>query len=606
MELTKTTEQKDELQLQVTQQEERQEEQREFGPLRKLDAYRQQSKQMVDDGLVTVGEMHLRSMQKADELPTVRYQLGAEAQKAAKDKRYRDKVLKGLKKQDKESFQRVKSQVDDMQKVVASNNPNSPRSILNRAKDAYQSWRKSLKRMNIILFRKKMDEEYEAELRRPEDFKMMDVPTMEKIGGFDAQIAERSRQEEEEKKTLSSMEQQKEETETRQNMEMLLSEDPLLEIKREILERDEESDLLDTGSLDTASGYTRVDPFGIERREHMKQYAKSGRITKEDIRNVTELYHLQEQPIPESKKKLVTTLNEDIQNLLNNIRVDQIGTGEDYELPESLMTGLKGYTLFKGICENVGADKKLREAETKEKIKILEEQIKKFEEKQEELESREADIRTLIQKIRDNPMKTGKEKALKEKEDKLKKIEAQKEKVREEILQYEADKQELTEKYTQQKKEREEWMQFILDMQGCVNRQVNAYNRIMRQLKAIRIAKQIVADSPAGDYRDSMLQILTDMSIETEDQIDSAVRSIFQKKVDSTQTTKELTDQQLDIMMGLANLYDEIRAKREELPKKPADHEETPEEKSTREEAEARIKQEVQQMMDEARRVAES
>ena len=102
MELTKTTELKDELQLQVTQQEERQEEKREFGPLREMDAYKQQSKQMVDDGLVMVNEMHLRSMKKADELPTVRYQRGAEAQKAAKDKRFRDKILRGLKKKDKE------------------------------------------------------------------------------------------------------------------------------------------------------------------------------------------------------------------------------------------------------------------------------------------------------------------------------------------------------------------------------------------------------------------------------------------------------------------------------------------------------------------------
>ena len=471
----------------------------------------------------------------------------------------------------------------------------SPRAILFQAKTAYTHWKGAYKRLNLLLFQKQKDEEFQAELRKTERIGM-DVSTMEQIGGMDAELLEAAKKEEEEREKLFALEKKKDETRRKQNLEILLSEDPMVEIKYEILQYERKSD-------DT---YKRADAFGIDRREHMKKYAKCEKIVRSDILISDDERELKGMPkLPREKRKLADTLEADITNLLENIKVDQIVAGEVYDFPESLNVGLKGYILFKGMCEDVVADQQVREAELKEKTTILEAQVKRYKEKLAELERREADIRTLIKKLQDNPMKTGKAEALKEKEEKLQEIEALKTSVLEGIEKNETEKQELAQQLKVLGTERKRWDQFSLDTQVSLNRQANSYNEMMRQLKAIRIAKQIAEDSTPGDYRDNMLDILADMEKETLEFIDTNVRSVFQKKIESTQTIKDLSDDYLVIFMRLSNLYDEIRAKREELPKKPTDHAETPEEQKIREQEEERIKQEVDKMMNDARKMIE-
>ncbi len=572
-------------------------------PEERIAAYRESSGRLVQDGLDMVNGLKMKSLGEAEET-TVRYQHDAQEQKAAKSKRQRNQRLKDQDKRDLEAYDELQKKRGKLPDTTGATANESTRAIRQKAKNSFSAWRAATKKLAGLVFKKELNEEYQKNFTANEftvNEKKQQEPyitaQLEKTKtaqeAIDEEIAGQ-------KKEIELLKKERDKSLKEENLRLFKDEDPMEDIKQEIISS--EMDRLDAMREAQKDGF-RTDPFGTKRKENAKKYAKAGVITAQDITTLEQENlpgHAQDEMLSSKQKKLIALLQEDINNLLNNIEVDQILSGETYELPESLMTGIKSYIVYRGMGENLVAEMTMRSEEISEKIKTVEEQIKACKAQIEELEAVNWDHIAIAGRSKERQTHYKSTEEAMEVLDKRNTLTTDLEvKLTDDVKNYEKQLTELKAELQTSRKAKDDVSAFTLKM-TFLDRQGNSYVREMRKFKAIGLAIQLVRDDAEGDYRESMLNLLQSKQEETKRMLDGIVRSVFQIRNEKTGEYEEKTDQQLDIIMAMAHTYDKVRALKKSLPEEPA-KEAGEEEKRAWEKEMTKAKAETDQLMNEAR-----
>ncbi len=560
-----------------------------YQPFLDEDKMRTRSRELVHDGIMTIADVKIKSLETARET-TIQYQHGPEMQKLSKSKRKRDSKLKDQKTIDMARYKPIVDKSSIMAKKIGSDNVDSPVYKRQKSKDEYYKWRDASKKYTLTVYHKEQDSEYQKDLQKIENLGS-DFSPKEELEKIDKKLKDSGENELKDKKELDDAKKSKDSAFRDENLFYLTSEDPLVEIDAQVAIGDE----LAIKDLVGKKEGLRVDAFGVKRRQNMHKFKESGRLSWKEISldESSKMAALEQNPqanvgrlLNPKEREMADQINEDLTNLLKNIQVDQILSGEKYELPESLMVGIKAGMLYRGISESVVFNERRQLEETREKIDAINEQLKRYKQMIEELDRKAESIPE-------------------DQEEKIKDIENLKNEFAAKISGYEEKLNKLEEKrqfHISQMKKRET---LTLRMKA-IEPQANSYIREMRRRSALALAIQIVMDSERGDYRDSCLDVLLEWQRDNIKQLEQIAGSGFQTYRQSTQSTVEESKEYQELIYHLAATYDEIRAMGAEIPQKPLDREETNAEKNEREAKTSKALDKADLMMEQAREMAEN
>ncbi len=581
----------------------------------------QETEQKIQSSIQMVSAMKMKSLEEAS-LTTIKYQHGAKAQKLAKSKRLRDKAQKEQKSRDKKIFEEMLQESKNMQAKVESPLPpllkvenmqakaesplpplleetkkdESPFTIRKDAKDAYISWRAAMSRLNLSKIYRKKSMDQKAFLRKLEAAEEV-LSVKEELENVDKKIRERADQEPIQEKELEKLEKAKIDNARKDDLQLLLSEDPFLEIKNEMLSL---GDLNRIAPKEGEEGL-RKDPFGIKRRENMHKYRKGGKLYPEDLQDedIKVQNHGKGRLLSENQRKMADAITADINNLLNNIEVDLILSRKSYELPQSLMDGLKSYIVCKSMNENLMCDMTFREEEAKKRTAFVQDQINNYREKRSKLQQKIDIYSDEVKKLENGHFRMSKE-AVQELERKIDNLTGLTAELDQELANCEQELKTLT-VTAAELKEAMASKKMLSDKIKFMNPQGNSYIREMRRRQALKLAIELVEGSEAGDYRDSMLEALDVMKKDNEEALSGITSSIYRTLNVEKGSMDMVSDDQLNVLTTLAETYDRIRELRETIPKLPTDRAETDDEKATRERALHDAEDETVRLMNVAR-----
>ncbi len=560
-----------------------------YQPFLDEDKMRTRSRELVNDGIKTISDVKIKALETAKET-TIQYQHGPEAQKLSNSKRKRKSKLKDQKSIDMKRYKPIVDKSSIMAKKIGSDNVDSPVYKRQKSKDEYYKWRDASQKYTLTVFHKEQDSEYKKDLEKIENLGS-EFSTKEESEKIDTKLKETEKNELDEKKELEKAKESKDSAFRDENLFYLTSENPLIEIDAQVAIGDE----LAIKELVGKKEGLRVDAFGVKRRQNMHKFKEGGRLTWKEISldEGSKMAALEQDPhanvgrlLSPKEREMADQINDDLTNLLKNIQVDQILSGEKYELPESLMVGIKAGMLYRGISESVVFNEKRQLEETRKKIDAINEQIKRYKQMIEELDKKAKSIPE-------------------DQQEKIKSIENLKNEFAAKISGYEENLGKLEEKrqfHISQMKKRET---LTLRMKA-IEPQANSYIREMRRRSALALAIQIIMDSERGDYRDSCLDVLLEWQRDNIRQLEQIAGSGFQTYRQSTHSTVEESKEYQEILYHLSATYDEIRALGADLPQKPLDREETNTERTEREAKTEKALDKVDLMMSQAREMAEN
>ncbi len=267
------------------------------------------------------------------------------------------------------------------------------------------------------------------------------------------------------------------------NLNILNSEDPFIEIRAEMIR----SDLYEYDKIVNEAGEEgpRQDLLGHERRANQKKYRKGG-------------------------SKMEMAVEKDMNNLVQNLYMDLLLSGQKVEFEEPLLTALKAYSVFTKAAECTILEKEVQENELKDMSESMKE---------------------LVEKGVDNPNEYA-----------------------EQIETYKSEVESL-------KSSKKNLQSFYLKLKVAVAQAID-YNHTFKQLKAVRLAEELIKDSsPEGQYKTRMLEKLKAKDEELAERLKLCAVSTFmyERNEGGVQVAKALSKEQYNIVQTMSETFDKVR-----------------------------------------------
>ncbi len=265
------------------------------------------------------------------------------------------------------------------------------------------------------------------------------------------------------------------EAQKKMDAELLTSEDPLSEFTYAVL--DDRKTAIQR-EQDDRQHIVRKDFMGHKRRANAAKFAKSS----------------------VKDEKMDKAVEQDLENLLTNVRLDQMLSRDKLELEEPLASTVKGYAIFIKINEPLIMEYKMHMEENREIIDFLE-------------TDKTADHTAEITRLKEEILALG--------------------------------------------KQREAISAFVLLYKAIIP-SAKQYIDYMERLKSVRLAKKIIASDPAGTYKTKMMEELNKQDKEYRDLVEVSLLSFIRTL--SNGFTKGINIEQNQILFDCAQTYDRIMA----------------------------------------------